>query len=220
MGFEVKQTYEIIRPETVGIPEGNLHLTSRSGRHVIKHRLQKLGYKEAMTTTLRTSIRSSSSLQTRKVASTTTILKHYYFCHRNLKTDIASITSAMSGSGIIPTATVTISRGGEEQIAAAKGNGPIEAVFRAIDQVTGLNLKLDDYQIHSQALDDALGQVAIIASLDGKKYHGVSYSTDIVEASAHAYVNVINTCIQALKSSEVNNRQRLNSQAKAESASI
>ncbi len=201
-----KGTYEIMRPETIGIPSGNMHMTSRSGRHIIKYRLQELGYKEDTDYKLDDIYKKFIELADKKGSVYDYDLEALLFLPPKAQ-DGYTLThlSVMSGSRTIPTATVTIAKSNQDHIAAAKGNGPIEAVFKAINQITRLDLKLEDYQIHSQGMgSDALGQVAIIASVEGKKYHGISYSTDIVEASALAYLNVINTCLQAQLVSEAN----------------
>lgn len=205
-----KGTYEIMSPETIGIPSGNMHMTSRSGRHIIKHRLHVLGYKENVDYVLDEVYEKFIALADKKGSIYDYDLEALLFLPPQVEDGYSlSHLSVMSGSRTIPTATVTLTKNKQELVGTAKGNGPVEAVFNAIDELTKLGLKLEDYQIHSQGVgSDALGQVAIVANVAGKKYHGISYSTDIVEASAQAYINVINTCLQAQLVSEVNARRR------------
>lgn len=99
----------------------------------------------------------------------------------------------ISGNDLISTASVKIKSGEEEYEEAATGDGPVDAIFKAIDRITGLQVELDDYSIKAVTQGkDALGEVTVRIKKDGKAFLGRGLSTDILEASAKAYVNAIN----------------------------
>ena len=108
--------------------------------------------------------------------------------------------STTSGTGTLPVASVAlVNAAGERRQAVAAGDGPVDAVFQAIEQVTGITVKLRDYQIHSVTVGkDAQGEVTVEFEHPSGVYRGRGVSTDIIEASAHAFLNAINRI--ALKS--------------------
>lgn len=99
----------------------------------------------------------------------------------------------ISGNDLISTASVRVKSGEEEYEEAATGDGPVDAIFKAIDRITGLQVELDDYSIKAVTQGrDALGEVTVRIKKDGKAFLGRGLSTDILEASAKAYINAIN----------------------------
>jgi 2-isopropylmalate synthase len=194
-----RQTYEIVRPEDLGIPQHHLHMTSRSGRHMIRHRLVELGYKEDEDYNLEDLYQKFLVLADRKGAIYDYDLEVLIWSGGVDSHDLYKLEqlNVQTGSESAPSATVQLSRKGQTHIAAAVGNGPIEAVFRAIDEISSRHLELEDYKISSSGQGgDALGQVNMVARCHDRKYHGAAASTDIVEASAQAYLNILNTVLQ------------------------
>jgi len=103
-----------------------------------------------------------------------------------------------SGSSVIATATVQLGCGEEQKTEAATGNGPVDAVYQAINRITSFDTELINYQLTAQGHGkDALGQVDIVVQYNGRKFHGVGLATDIVESSAKAMVNALNTIWRA-----------------------
>ena len=101
--------------------------------------------------------------------------------------------SVQSGSSIMATASVKLICGGEEKAEAATGNGPVDAVYQAINRITDYPIELVKYQLTAKGHGrDALGQVDIVVSYNGRRFHGVGLATDIVESSAKAMVHVLN----------------------------
>ncbi|SMF49029.1 2-isopropylmalate synthase [Pseudobacteriovorax antillogorgiicola] len=203
-----KNTYEILAPESIGIPSSHLHLTSRSGRHVIRHRLSELGYQDGQDYHLDDIYERFLVLADKKGSIYDYDLEALIFLpdHRGVGYELEQL-NVISGSGSKPSATVCLQLNGKEYISAATGNGPVEAVFHAIDSISGIKMKLEDYHIHSQGAGrDALGQVNIVTSFDGRRFHGLSYSTDIVEGSAQAYLDALNTCMKAQHVSHVSRK--------------
>lgn len=96
------------------------------------------------------------------------------------------------------TASVKLICGDETQSEAATGNGPVDAVYQAINRITGYQISLVKYQLTAKGQGrDALGQVDIVANYQGRRFHGVGLATDIVESSAQAMVNVLNNIKRA-----------------------
>jgi 2-isopropylmalate synthase len=96
------------------------------------------------------------------------------------------------------TASVKLICGEETQSEAATGNGPVDAVYQAINRITGYQVSLVKYQLTAKGQGrDALGQVDIVADYQGRRFHGVGLATDIVESSAQAMVNVLNNIKRA-----------------------
>jgi len=101
--------------------------------------------------------------------------------------------SVVTGNNVIPTATVKLKKNGEYFEEAATGDGPVDAVYKAIERITNTPTKLINYSINAVTHGkDAMGGVTISVSRDDKIYRGYSVATDVIEASAHALLNAIN----------------------------
>ncbi len=99
----------------------------------------------------------------------------------------------VAGSQTIPTATVTLLRQGESFTDAATGDGPVDAAYEAIGRITGVKLRLRDYALRAiTSGKDAQGEVTIEVDHDGRRFRARGVSTDIVEASARAYLAAVN----------------------------
>jgi 2-isopropylmalate synthase len=107
-----------------------------------------------------------------------------------------------TSTGGMPTATVELQEAATKNRRrdAATGDGPVDAVFRSLERITRVTLKLTDYQIRSvTAGKEAQGEVRIEATCGGKTFSGRGASTDILEASARAYLSVINRVLSLRK---------------------
>ena len=101
-----------------------------------------------------------------------------------------------SGNNIISTASLTLERDGEEVYALSSGNGSVDAVFLAIETVTGRHFELDDFYVRAVTEGkEAMGEAIVKIISDGKLYSGKGISTDIVGASVRAYLNALNKII-------------------------
>jgi 2-isopropylmalate synthase len=101
--------------------------------------------------------------------------------------------SVTAGSHQIPTATVRLRKGARTKELASTGDGPVDAVFKAISKITRVKAALVDYTVRSVTSGrEALGEVTVKVDHKGKLHTGVAASTDIVEASAKAYLNCLN----------------------------
>jgi 2-isopropylmalate synthase len=99
-----------------------------------------------------------------------------------------------TATGALPTAAVAMRNAqGERFREAAVGDGPIDALYQAIERITGVSLSLKDYEVRSVSVgEDAMGEVSVEVEQDGRPHRGVFTSTDILEASARAFLQVVN----------------------------
>src|SRR3989338_799001 len=105
-----------------------------------------------------------------------------------------------SGTGTIPTATVRLRMGDKIFQEAACGDGPVDASYKAIDKITGKSVKLEDYSLRAiSSGKDALGEVTVRLDQAGQKMIGRGTSTDIIEASAKAYLSAVNRLLSSKK---------------------
>jgi 2-isopropylmalate synthase len=190
-------TYEIIRPSTIGLKRGELVLGKLSGRHAFANRVQDLGF-VLDETQLEGAFQAFKELADKKK----TIYDEDLISLLEEKTSrIPSVYTldyihTVSGNRILPTATVRLRKGEEVLQEAACGDGPVDAAYRAIDRICRLPLVLVRYSLRAVTEGkDAQGEVIVRVESDGTLVTGRGVSTDVIEASASAYVNAINRLI-------------------------
>lgn len=195
-----RDTFEIINPEVVGLQESQIILSPRSGRNALRHRLAVLGYK-VETEQLDSIYERFLSLADKKKEVHDADLEA--IMQDESKTVLISETryqfdhiQIFSGNQITSTATVGITTKDGSVTEAATGDGPVDATYKAISRITGFSPKLSDYQIRSVTEGmDAIGEVTVKVQEKGRSFIGHGASTDIIEASAKAYINAINKVI-------------------------
>ncbi len=188
-------TYEIMRPEDVGISRSNLVLGKHSGRHAFRERVEQLGFKlEAGE--LNRCFAEFKKLADRKKemfdADIEAILMNAEVGQAGYwELQELHITA---GTGTIAAAAVKMrSEDGTQVQEAAVGDGPVAAAFRALERATGIELVLKNFDLRSVSVgDDAQGEVTVTVEYNGQPFRGQGLSTDIVEAGARAYLEVIN----------------------------
>ncbi|QUM86568.1 MULTISPECIES: 2-isopropylmalate synthase [unclassified Moritella] len=196
-----KNTYEIITPESIGLTQNKLNLTSRSGRHVIKHRMAELGYTDN-DYNLDELYESFLQLADKKGQVFDYDLEALIFfnnLHEDEEHFKLDYLSVQSGSGVKATATISLISQQETtdesctNTEAAIGNGPVDAVYKCLSRISGFDIDIANYHITAKGEGkDALGQVDIVATYEGRKFHGIGLATDIIESSALAYIHVMN----------------------------
>jgi 2-isopropylmalate synthase len=193
-----KLTYEIMRPEDIGRDANKLVMGKHSGRHALAARLKDLGF-DPDETELGKAFKKFKDLADKKKE----IFDEDLIAI--MKDEIAQVPETyaldylhmVSGTGVVPSATVRIRKDNEVFQDSGVGDGPVDAVLNAIDAITGLKGRLQDYQIRAVTSGkDALGEVSIKVDFDGTVVPGKASSTDVVEASARAYVNALNRLVQ------------------------
>jgi 2-isopropylmalate synthase len=189
-----RETYEIMRPEDVGFSESRVVLTARTGRHGLRDRLEKLGYSlstEELDQTYERFLVVADKKQ--EVFDEDLIAILHDEIHPVPEFYQLGYLHITSGTAAIPTATVRILVGGEPREGAAIGDGPVDAVCRAISKVTQSSAKLTRYEIRAMTSGtEALGEVTVHLEDGGRKVMGRGASTDIIEASAKGYIDGLN----------------------------
>ena len=201
-------TYEIIRPEMVGIPRSTLVLGKHSGRHGLERRFRDLGY-DLTEEQLNEVYREFIALADRKreiLDEDLLALLHESFQDAPEEYQMTHLR-VVCGS-VSPTAEVRMTGAWSgERAARGTGDGPIAAAFTAISEITGRQLEVISLQLRSLTPGrDSVGQVFLQVKVDGKSLSGHGASTDIVEASARALVNALNKARHAdrLESTSLN----------------
>ncbi|WP_294912196.1 2-isopropylmalate synthase [Tatumella sp. UBA2305] len=195
-----RENYEIMTPESIGLNQVQLNLTSRSGRAAVKHRMEEMGYKET-DYNAEALYDAFLKLADKKGQIFDYDLEALAFINKqNEEHDHFRLQefNVQSGSSISATASVKLACGDEVKEEAATGNGPVDAVYQAINRITGYQAELVKYQLSAKGQgENALGQVDIVIRYNSRKFHGVGLATDIVESSATAMVNALNNIWQA-----------------------
>lgn len=190
-----RENYEIMTPESIGLPKLQLNLTSRSGRAAVKQRMEDMGYQEC-DYDLDNLYSAFLKLADKKGQVFDYDLEALAFIEK-FSDEQQSIQLAQfevnSSSEKQATASVVIDIEGIQKQHAASGNGPVDAIYQAIIHLANLPIELTDYQLSGKGQgENALGQVDIVVKYHDRKFHGVGLATDIVEASANALINAIN----------------------------
>lgn len=198
-----KNTYEIMSPETIGLKKEKLNLTARSGRAAVRNHMAEMGYQDS-DYDLDKLYTAFLELADKKGQVFDYDLEALAFIDMRsgdedrLKLDV--ITS-QTISTLPASAFVQVELDGEKLSQVSNGgNGPVDAVFNAILNITGLDLKMSHYNLTAKGEGaEALGQVDIVVEHEGRKFHGVGLATDIVESSARALIHAINAIYRSHK---------------------
>lgn len=192
-------TYEIMRPEEVGLSRSNLVLGKHSGRHAFRDRVRELGFELDEFETNR-AFQEFKRLADKK--------KNVY--DGDIEAIIMNADSASSGPWSLKSlevhtstdqparATVELFGDGDKVSAAsAEGDGPIAAAVKALAALTGIVITLRNFELHSASVgEDAQGEVTVTVEHDGNDYRGHGTSVDIVEAGSRACLEVINRILR------------------------
>jgi len=190
-----RTTYEIMRAEDVGVPASRLVLGKHSGRHALKNRVARLGYhlEKGQIDEIYERFKELADKKKEVFDADLLALVEEQVSEAPALFDLERF-HVSSGRFTIPTATVVLkTSGGETLTDAATGDGPVDAVYKTIDRITGVSGKLVDYNIRAVTSGkDALGEVVLSADFESGRFSGKASSTDIIEASATAYLNAVN----------------------------
>ncbi|MDA8234282.1 MAG: 2-isopropylmalate synthase [Clostridia bacterium] len=195
-----RTTYEIMNPELIGLSVNNIVLGKHSGRHAFRDRLKELGYALSDEELGKAFVRFKNLADRKKEISDQDL-------EAIVEEEIRRIPEAYhmeymhisSGTTVVPTATVglRLEETGELIEEAACGDGPVDAIYKAIDKLTGAGGTLVNYALNAiTGGKDALGEVTVkIQGEDKRVVTGRGVSTDVLEASARAYVNAVNKLV-------------------------
>jgi len=215
--LKARKTYEIMSPASIGLKTSTLVLGKHSGRHALKARIAKLGYvlddaqlDRVFEEFKRVADKKKEIFDADLVAiveeEAGDVRHHYELVDFHVS----------SGTSTFPTATVTLkTAAGEKLRDAACAAGPIEAIFRTVDRITGLGgkrrggIRLVDYSLRAiTGGKDAVGEVSLQIEHKGRRYRGHGVSTDVLESSIKAYVNAVNKLHTQLEAESVSGRAR------------
>jgi len=192
-------TYEIMRPEDVGISKSNLVLGKHSGRHAFRDRIRELGFELDEFETNR-AFQEFKKLADKK--------KDVY--DGDLESIVMNAGNASGGPWTLKSlevqthtdqpataAVALIGEDGRVVTESAHGDGPVAAAFQALEHATGVELVLRNFELHSASIgEDAQGEVTVTVEHDGRSFRGRGASVDIVEAGCRACLEVMNRILR------------------------
>lgn len=197
-------TYEIMNPTDIGLETNKIVLGRHSGRHGLQQRLEELGYNlekkeldQIYERFLEIADKKKEVFDEDLVA---LISDESYDVEEVYQLDYFHI---LSGNQAVPTATVGLKHNDKLMKEAAVGDGPVDAAYKAIDKIIGIPVTLAEYSLRGVTSGkDAMGEVVVRITDNGKKYIGRGASTDVIEASIRAYINALNRLITSKEKAE------------------
>ena len=189
-----KLTYEIMRPEDVGIKESKLVMGKHSGRHALKKKYEELGFdlsnaelEKAYTLLKKVADKKKDVFDEDLIVTVRDALRITPTVYK-----IKNVQS-IAGNQVIATATILLEKEGALYQDSATGDGPVDAVLKAVNRIAGLEGKLIEYAVRSVTHGaDAVGEVFMKVDFGKASFIGKAASLDIVDASARAYVDAVN----------------------------
>jgi 2-isopropylmalate synthase len=218
-----RTTYEIMRPEDVGLPRSNLVLGKHSGRHAFRERVSQLGF-ELDESELNRVFEEFKALADRK--------KELF------DGDIEALVLRAEGQAEGPWALEELaveSHTGAPARASVRlrhiegrsvtrethGDGPVDAAYKAIVQATGISVTVVKFEVHAVTIgEDAQGEAILYVDMNGRSYRGSSVSTNIVEAASRALLEVINRIEMSQKSAARSATERRDEAARTANTAV
>ncbi len=201
-----KQTYEIMDAKVIGLTENQIVLGKLSGRNAFRSRLKELGF-ELSETDLNKAFLRFKDVADKKKEITDWDLEAIVNDEIRQAPELfrLELVQVSCGDRARPTATVTLrTPEGEELTDAAIGTGPVDAVYKAINRVVNVPNQLIEFSVQSVTAGiDAIGEVTIRLRYNDRVYSGHAANTDIIVASAQAYVNALNRLYGSLQGDQI-----------------
>ena len=193
-----RDVYEIIKPDDIGVSGMELILTARSGKHALKKTLSDMGFTgmdDEMLNKLQTNFLNFADDKKEIYLHELYDLAVGEMGDTGIKLFSLEDLQVVSNS-IMPSATVKVRHGDEILFESATGDGPVDAMYTALSRIVGVETILDEYKINSISSGrDASGRARITMIHEGRTYNSRATDTDIIKASALAYLNCINNII-------------------------
>lgn len=201
-----RDAYEIISPVEIGLEDMELVLTARSGRHAVRNALGNLGFQSLTDQQFESIFKDFLALADAKKEvydhDLYVLVENYYREHEKNQAMTYSdqfyelVDLQVISNTSFPSASINLKKGNENLKSSSIGDGPIDALYSAITDVSGMEVKLIEYQISSVSRGkEALGKVKIQIEYKGKTYTAKATDTDIMKASALAFINAINSIV-------------------------
>ena len=204
-----KRTYEIINADLIGGQAARMVLTARSGRHAVRHQLETMNYElgeEKFGTFYQRFLELADKKKEVYPEDLEALLIDISFAEPTYE---LVYLQTVSGTKTVPAAVVRLRKGEEILEEVSSGAGPIDAAYKAIDKITKIDTRLENYNLRAVTHGmDALGEVSIKITHEDKIIIGRGVSTDIVEASVKAYLDSINKLINLQANKNNNNSFR------------
>ena len=190
-------TYEIMTPQTVGVPQRDLVLGKHSGRHALAHRYGQLGYDLDKQQLEKAYVLFTKLADKKKVIYDEDLIA---IVHDGLRMVPEAYTlkhfQIVGGPNATTTVAVTLERDGRRYSELAMGDGPVDATLTAVDNITGFPGKVLDYTARAVTRGrEAVGEVFLHAEFEGKTFVGKAASTDLNLAGARAYIHAVNKAL-------------------------
>ncbi len=206
-----KTTYEIMRPESIGLVESQMVMGKLSGRHAFRQRLEELGYKLS-DEEVNHAFERFKKLADQKKEIFEEDLEVIVSEELSKMADRITLTGlrVSSGTNQVPTATVELEVDGKAMAQTGTGDGPVDAVYRTIAAITQTKSKLLMYVVKAiTGGTDAQGEVSVRVQEDGRTVTGHGADTDIITASARAYLSALNK-LAYLATKQAQGEQKVN----------
>jgi 2-isopropylmalate synthase len=189
-----RSTYEIIRPEDVGVSAHTFTLTARSGRAALKHHIASFGHvlTDAQLDAIYAKfLELADKKKEVKVEDLEVLVQEELF--KVPETYRLEHIQILSGTRATPMAALRVRCGGEVVEEASTGNGPIDAAYKCIERIVGRKFTLIDFGLNAVTSgEDAIGEATVRIRTNGTIFAGGASSTDIIEAAVKAYLSAIN----------------------------
>ncbi|MDR1499677.1 MAG: 2-isopropylmalate synthase [Tannerellaceae bacterium] len=192
-----RESYEIIDPKDIGIDDSAILLTARSGRAALKHRLQVLGVdmeRDKLDSIYEEFLKLADRKKDINDDDVLMLAGKDRTASQRIKLEYLQVTS---GVGLKPVASICLNIAGERFEAAASGNGPVDAAIKAIKSIIHRSMTIQEFLI--QAIDkgsDDMGKVHMQVEYENNLYYGFAANTDIIAASAEAFIDAINKFVK------------------------
>jgi 2-isopropylmalate synthase len=190
-----QETYEIMRPEDVGLGGSRLVLGKHSGRHAFRSRVEALGL-ALDDTDLDRAFVAFKALADRKKEIFDADIEALVLRSDEVATGPWRLTALRIRSGEGPRASAEVELAhvdGRAACESAAGDGPVEAAFRAIERATGIGVELKSFDIRNVTVGgDAQGEAVVTVAQGGRIWQGKGFDTDIIQASALAFLQAVN----------------------------
>lgn len=202
-----RDAYEIIHPTDVGLDDMELVLTARSGRHAVKNALEKLSIGTITDEQFEEIFADFLNLADAKKEvynHDLYILVEKYFVRHQMDERVERhsdefyelVDLQVISNTTFPSASIKIKKGNEIFSSSTVGTGPIDALYSAMKEIIDMDIKLLEYKISSVSRGkEALGKVKLQVEYNGEKYIAKASDTDVIKASAMAYLNAVNSII-------------------------
>ncbi len=188
-----RESYEIIDPKDIGLDENSIVLTARSGHAALKHRMKALGIelsKEELDKAYEAFLQLADKKKSINDDDILMLAGKNRTNDARIKLDYLQVTS---GVGLQPVASVALLIAGEKFEACASGNGPVDAAINAIKAIIHRQMVISDFLVQNITKGSSdIGKVHMTVEFDGNSYYGFAANTDIVAASAEAFIDAIN----------------------------